>query len=102
MGTPSSLPSFQTDDQALSFLQSRWASILNPLLRSPLSSNLLLKEVVLVAGDNVINHKLGRTPQGWIISDVNSAISIYRNAPFNELTLTLNSSGNGTINLIIF
>lgn len=82
--------------------QTIWKSILDQLLAKPLSNNQMLTGISLIMGDNVINHRLGRQMQGWIISDIDSSISIYRSAPFNDLTLTLNSSGSGVINLVVF
>lgn len=83
-------------------MQSGWASQLNPLLNAPLSSNLILKEIVLAVGNNVINHKLGRKLQGYIISDITGAATIYRSAPKNDLTLTLNSNASVVVDLVVF
>jgi len=96
------LPMFQSSSTPLTLMQNKWKSILDPVLASPITNPQILRGVVLSSGDNVINHKLGATPQGWIISDINAAVSVYRNAPFNDLTLTLNSSGSATINLVIY
>jgi hypothetical protein len=97
------LPSFNTSDTTLSLMQSRWAAILNPLLAQPLNNApSILTGIVLAAGDNVINTKLGRQAQGWVITDSNAGVTVYRNAPFNALTLTLNSTGAATISLLIF
>lgn len=82
--------------------QTRWASILNPLLANPLSSSSILKSIPLVTGDNVINTRIGRKLQGWFISDIDTAVQIYRSAPLNDLTLTLNSSGIATVDIVVF
>lgn len=97
-----SLQIFQTDDKNLSLLQTAWAQQLNPVIQSPTAVPVLLKQIVLATGDNVINTKLGRMQQGWKITDINAAVSIFRSAPFNNLTLTLNSSGPAIINLELF
>lgn len=93
---------FQTKIQELLLLQTSWASQLNPLLRSPISKGVLQEAIPLVSGNNVINTLLDRKAQGWFITDINAAVSIYRSAPFNDKTLTLNSSGNAVVNLVIF
>lgn len=87
---------------SLDMMQNRWASYLDPVLKNPMLSGVYVKDVVLASGDNVINHRLGRVPQGWLIVDINAAVQIYRNASFNELTLTLNSSGAATVALYVF
>ncbi len=97
-----SLPIFTSDNRILSQLQTQWASILNVLLGNPSLQNVLLKDVRLVSGANVINHRLGRTPQGWRIADIGGAITIYRSAAFNDKTLTLTASGGVTVTLEVF
>lgn len=96
------LPIFQTQSKDLTLLQNNWAAKINPVLANPLNTASILKGVVLASGDNVINTLLGRTAQGWFITDASAAITVYRSAPFNDLTLTLNSSGAATINLAVF
>ena len=97
------LPSFQSQgDTPFQMLQSKWASIINPVLSLPTNAPSFLKDLSVVSGSNVINHRLGRTPQGWIIIDTNAAITLYRSAAFNDLTLTLTSSGSGVISLMVF
>lgn len=98
----SPLPIFQTAIQELHLMQTRWASLINPLLRRPLNSSVQSDPILLSIGDNIINHRLGRKPQGWIIIDVDGDAQIYRSAPFNDKTLTLNSDAAVTIQLIVF
>lgn len=88
------------DDPKLA--QTKWKSILDPLLAKPFSSGQILTGVSLISGDNIINHKLGRKLQGWIISDITAAVQIFRSAPLNETTLTLNSSGSAIVNIFVF
>lgn len=97
-----SLPIFLTQNRDFQLMQTGWASQLNPLLNSPLSSSLILQGVVLATGNNVINHKLSRKLQGWALVDVNGAATIYRSAPKNELTLTLNSNASVVVDLLVF
>jgi len=96
------LPIFQSALPELTMQQTRWASQLNPLLALPTSSPSFLKDIKLSAGVNVINHRLGRTPIGWVVSDSNAAVTVYRSQPFNDLTLTLTSSGGAVVSLLIF
>lgn len=80
----------------------KWASILNPLLGNLLTQGILLPNITLVIGNNVINHRLGRKQLGWYIVDVNAASSIYRSADLNDLTLTLNSSADCIVSIWAF
>lgn len=80
----------------------RWASILNPLLKNQLSQGQLISNISLNAGVNVINHLLGRTQIGFIITDIDAAAQIYRSAPLNNLTLSLTSDNPCTVSLWCF
>lgn len=73
-------------------MQSRWKSILDPLLANPISAVNFLSDISLNNGVTVIDHKLGRQMQGWFLTDVQGAATIYRSAPLNNLTLTLTSN----------
>lgn len=80
----------------------KWSAELNPVLANPTNNVSVLEGVVLKNGATVINHKLGRTMQGWFIVDQTAAASIYRSQPFNSLTLTLTSNAAVTVNLGVF
>lgn len=96
------LPRFQTDNKDLSLMQSSWASQLDPVLRNPSLQSRLIKGVELSVGANVINHRLGRTQQGWRIVDIDGNAQIYRSEAFNDLTLTLTSDAAVTVAIEVF
>lgn len=87
-------------------LQNRWSSLIDPVLMNPVNNSLLLKNISLVSGANVINHKLGRPLQGWFVTRMRSvAISIYDTQDSNQmpdLTLTLNASAPCVVDLTVF
>ena len=91
-------------NQNLSQMQTLWKSQLDQLLANPLNQIVILKNVQLEFGDNVINHKLGRVQQGWFLTDIQGEVFVYRppTSSFNNLTLTLNSSGDVTVNIGVF
>lgn len=92
------LPLFTPSDPVLT----RWKSILDPIIAQPLNSSNFLQNVVLIDGVTIVNHGLGRKPQGWILADVNGAATIYRSQPFNASTLVLTSNAAVTVNLVVF
>lgn len=94
----SSLPLRMNWDKA----SDRWASIINPVIENELNNGILLQNVNIVSGSNVINHKLSRMQQGWFIVDQNAACTFYRSAAFNNLTLTLTASAPCVISLWVF
>lgn len=96
-----SIPQVQSDDRVQNQMQQNIVSPLNQLLKNPIvQGNFLTK--ALVVGVNSISHGLGRVMQGWIISDVNASVTIYRSAPMNASTLTLVSSGTATVSIYVF
>lgn len=96
------LPLQQTQVRDLSLLSTKWKSILDPLIANPMNSIIVLRNVHLVIGTNVINHLLGQMQQGWTLTDIQAGAVIYRNADFNSLTLSLSSSANVTVNIGVF
>lgn len=98
----SNLPQQQTPSQ----LSTKWASILNPFLAKPALQVSLIKNISLVAGDNTINHGLGRPLQGWYTARLHGAYTqLYDLQDTNQmpdLTLILNSSVAVIIDLVVF
>ena len=100
-----SLPQFPSDDRTLQMLQTRWKSILEPLLANPANNSSILKSVVLASGANTINHLLGRKLQGWKVVRQRSAATVYDTQDSNqtpELTLKLVASANVTVDIEVF
>jgi len=93
---------YQDTNKSLMLLQTNWTSQLNPVLANPMTNIKVLKGIILVTGTNVINTLLGQTLQGWFITDIDAAITLYRSAPFSNLTLTLISSGPAIANIAVF
>lgn len=92
---------FQTQNKDMLLLQTSWSASINPVLKNPIANGILI-ETPLINGSNIINHRLGRKPQGYIIVDQDALASFFRSAPFSELTLALDSSANVTVRLYIF
>ena len=86
----------------LSLLQTRWKSILDPIIGNPTTNMAVIENFVLVTGDNQIPHLLGRVQQGWVVTDIQGVANIYRNAPFNSNYLILNSSAGVTCSIGVF
>lgn len=103
---PLSLPIFRTEDQKLSLLQTQWASVISPLLKSPLATPVILPSIRLATGANVISHRLGHKLQGWVIVRMRSAaVTVYDTQDTNrtpQLTLQLTSSGAATVDILVF
>lgn len=96
------LPIFKDDNQSLMLMQTKWKSILDPVIAGQLTAGNFIQNVSIVPGTNVINHLLGRQQQGWFLTDQTAVPYIYRSQPFNSTTLTLSSSTSLTISLWVF
>jgi hypothetical protein len=87
-------------------MQTKWASILNPILARPTLDSSMLQNVSLTNGANVINHKLGRNLQGWFpVRFHGSYAQLYDTQDTNQtpsLTLNLNASANVVVDLVVF
>lgn len=92
----------KSNDQNFVLMQTNWSSQLNPVLSLPPINGVLLDNIVLVNGNNVINHKLGKTQQGWIMTDINAGAAVYRSQPFNDKTLTLTSGAACIVSLWVY
>lgn len=98
------LPYIQSEEQTLNLIQTKWRSILNPLLATPLTNGQLLTGIRIIPGTNQIAHRLGRKMLGWIVADIDFTSVIYRhpNYPLNDKFLYLNSDSICTISLWVF
>jgi hypothetical protein len=99
------LPKFQSDDQAFSLLQTNWKIQLDPVIALPLSSSIILEDLNLFTGKNVIDHKLGRNLQGWIVTHQSGFSQFYDNQAANPLpdkNLWLYASSGVNVNLMVF
>lgn len=97
----SDLPQKQTLDQ----MQTKWASILNPVIKAPTNNASILQSVSLVVGTNSVNHLLGQKLQGWYIVRLRAASTIYDMQDTNQtpqLTLVLNASAPVVVDLAVF
>lgn len=97
MKLPQGLPQTQ--------MENMWATVIEPFLNSPPNLPLVLQNIKLVAGSNVIDHKLGRKLQGWKPVRIRALANIYDNQDNNrtpQLTLLLVSNAAVTIDLEVF
>ncbi len=99
-----SLTIFTTMIKELSLMQTRWASLLNPVLANPITSAHYLKSVPLVTGSNSINHMQGQALNGYLITGMHGAFAeIYdMPSPTPKLTLVLHASAPTSVDIAVY
>lgn len=93
------------EDESLMMVQTRWAAILNPVLKNPALNSIVLKNIQLAAGANIVNHLLGRKLQGWKLVRQRAAGSVFDTQDANsmpDLTLQLTSSAVMSVDIEVF
>ncbi len=86
-------------------LLTQWSAILNPLVKSPIATPILLSAISLTTGENVINHKLAQKLQGWIVVLNSTSATFYDSQSTNpspDKTLILNASAPTTVSILVF
>ena len=53
------------------------------------------------AGTVVTDHKLGRQPVGWIVTDLTAAVTVHRSA-WDANSISLVFSGAATVNVLVY
>lgn len=98
------LPQMVSLDRDLQLMQTRWRSILNPVLNNPFINGTQLNDISLVSGNNVLNTKLGKAYQGWIITSMRNAFAqIYEVSSTDPtINLTLNASAPTLVDIYVF
>jgi hypothetical protein len=86
-------------------MQSIWKEQIDPVLANPSNSTSILKNIALVTGANVVNHKLGAKLQGWYIVRWHGAwAQVYDTQDTNQmpqLTLQLNASAPVVVDIAV-
>lgn len=100
-----SFKKLQAKDTDLNMVQFNIEQFVKPLVDNVLLNHVLIKDVMLDVGDNVIDHKLGRQLQGYLVVKKSDNSNIYDKQTTNKTqtkTLVLNSSASVLISLIVF
>jgi hypothetical protein len=86
-------------------LQSHIRTTLNPLLELPISDGVLQTDLSIATTDTLIDHKLGRQYEGFIITRLKSNSVIYESSSTNDIpdrTIILKASATATADIYFF
>lgn len=91
-----------TNDPVIRQIQNNTEQAITPILDKEIIDGIIVKEIELSTGvENIVNHKLGREPLGYIIVKKN-ANSVIWNSSINKRNIDLRCSANVTVNIWIF
>lgn len=74
---------------------------LGPVLGSAIIDGVLLRDVVLQAGLNIVDHKLGREPRGWLLVSPQANEQVWSSGQ-TRASLLINASGPITSSFWVF
>jgi hypothetical protein len=101
-----SLRRVRSDDNIVRQLQDATDSVLRSISARQILDGILIEDVELdSAGDNLIEHKLGRKLRGWIVVRQNINTNVWDSQDSNLLpdkTLILNCGSDVTVSLWVF
>lgn len=95
----------QANESSVNRLQDQIIPAVNGLLSAPLAESVLLEDVSLFAGANIVNHGLGRPLRGWIVTRMRGAAMVFDTQDTNRTparTLALQASANVSLDLMVF
>lgn len=101
MANPRSFRQINTQDRELQLIQDNVERAVAEAINSPLLNGRLVADVALNAGLTKWEHKLARTPRGYLVVDKNNTALIYTAAKDDKF-LTLNASVACTVTLWVF
>ena len=99
----SGFKTIRTKNSELDRVQSNVQLFSNELTTNPLLDGVLLKDIDLTTTETLVNHTLGRLPQGWIIIKKDAAQDVYESGTtLQQRFLSLTAGGAVTVSLWVF
>ncbi len=88
--------------RSFDLLQNQWKSILDPIVANAILQGIAVNNVAIATSATDVPVKLGRTMQGFFITDINANAVVWRTAALSADILTLQASAACTISLWCF
>ena len=99
------LQKLNTQDELANRIQDNTKKAITQINSNALTSGTILTSQSLKAGDNTINHKLGKNLSGWFIVRQRAAATFYDKQDSNSSpaqTLILNASAAVVVDIYVF
>jgi hypothetical protein len=100
-----SLKKIRTSDADLKNVQDSLELVLNQIIRRGILDGILVENVSLVSGSNIVDHTLDRAPKGFIIVARNANQQVWNGTSTKivpKRNIDLESSGAVTVSLWFF
>jgi hypothetical protein len=72
------------------------AEAVNPLLARPRAFSTTQAVELTAATPKIVSHKLGKTPAGWLVTDIDANTTVRRNT-WDSKTITIQAAANCNI-----
>ncbi len=83
-------------------MQNQWKSKIDPVLSNAIIQGRQLTGIALTTSATTVPHGLDRTQQGWIITDISAAATIFRTGDFNSSNMVLTASASCTVGIWVY
>jgi hypothetical protein len=91
----------QSSDRVLNDVQDGVIEFARKVVRFAPLDSVRVVAVAVAATDTPVAHGLGRRPEGWIVSDIETAATV-RRVSWDERFVTLRASASCVVDLIFF
>lgn len=95
------LQKFITQNVDLNRLQDALVPRFNAVAKDPMLNRQELVAEFAAAGAVVVQHTLGRVPDGWVLTDKSAGADIWRSA-WTDASITLNASAAVNVSFFVF
>jgi hypothetical protein len=94
------LKQINAQSREIQLFQANVSSALNSLQQGPFFGGNIVQAFLPASGATAVSHGLGRTPQFWIIMDIDTQAILWR-ASWDSTSLTLHASADTNVKLWI-
>ena len=98
------LPQFKEGPSSFQLMQTRWGTLIDPVISNPINQGNLIQNVVL-SSSSIINHGLGRNLQGWFLTRLRGNATVFDRQDINTIpdkTLLLTASSGVPADIYVF
>lgn len=100
------LKKIRTDNSDLRQVQEATGLVLDQVIRRDILDGVIVENIELISGLNIVNHTLARAPKGFIIVSKDANQNVWNAGPLSKVdpkrSIALQSSGAVTVSIWFF